>query len=104
MLDTGSSNWHQFCVQSNIQYRTSNIQYPAMPLKLTYRAETPIPVEIEGLTPDWACDKSLAEIERFEIFHGNRKLPLAEMFVVAGDPADKRLDFEGNLSGVHWIG
>ena len=75
-----------------------------MPIKLTYRAETSVPVEIEGLTPDWACDKSLAEIERFEIFHGNRKLPLAEMFTVAGDASDKRFDFEGNLSGVHWIG
>jgi formylmethanofuran dehydrogenase subunit C len=75
-----------------------------MAIKLTYRAETPVPVEIEGLTPDWACDKSLAEIERFEIFHGNRKLPLAEMFSVTGDAEDKRFDFEGNLSGVHWIG
>jgi formylmethanofuran dehydrogenase subunit C len=75
-----------------------------MPIKLTYRAETPIPVEVEGLTPDWATGKTLAEIERFEIFHGNRKLPLAEMFAVAGDASDKRFDFEGNLSGVHWIG
>ena len=75
-----------------------------MSIKLTYRAETPVPVEIEGLTPDWACDKSLAEIERFEIFHGNRKMPLAEMFTVTGDASDKRFDFEGNLSGVHWIG
>jgi formylmethanofuran dehydrogenase subunit C len=75
-----------------------------MPLKLTYRAETSVPVEIEGLTPDWACDKPLAEIERFEIFHGNRKLPLAEMFAVTGDAGDKRFDFEGDFSGVHWIG
>lgn len=75
-----------------------------MSIKLTYRAETSVPVEVEGLTPDWACDKSLAEIERFEIFHGNRKIPLAEMFAVAGDAGDKRFDFEGNLSGVHWIG
>jgi formylmethanofuran dehydrogenase subunit C len=75
-----------------------------MSIKLTYRAETSVPVEIEGLTPDWACDKSLGEIERFEIFHGNRKIPLAEMFAVSGNPVDKRFDFEGNLSGVHWIG
>jgi formylmethanofuran dehydrogenase subunit C len=59
---------------------------------------------VEGLTPDWACDKTLAEIERFEVFHGNRKVPLAEMFAVAGDASDKRFDFEGDLSGVHWIG
>lgn len=75
-----------------------------MAITLAYRGETSVPVEIEGLTPDWACDKSLPEIERFEIFHGNRKIPLAEMFSVAGDAGDKRLEFEGNLSGVHWIG
>lgn len=75
-----------------------------MSLQLTYFGETSVPVEIEGLTPNWACEKSLAEIERFEIFHGNRKLPLAEMFRVSGDASDKRFDYEGNLSGVHWIG
>src|SRR3954470_2909615 len=75
-----------------------------MTLKLSYHGETSVPVEIEGLTTDWACDKSLAEIERFEIFHGNRKIPLAEMFSVAGDAADRRFDYEGILSGVHWIG
>jgi formylmethanofuran dehydrogenase subunit C len=75
-----------------------------MSIKLIYRGETAVPVEIEGLTPDWALDKSLAEIERFEIFHGNRKLPLAEMFSITGDASDKRFEFEGNLAGVHWIG
>jgi formylmethanofuran dehydrogenase subunit C len=75
-----------------------------MSITLTYRGETSLPVEIEGLTPDWAWDKPLAAIERFEIFHGNQKLPLAEMFAVTGDAGDKRFDFEGNLAGVHWIG
>jgi len=87
-----------------IRHQASAIQHRAMSIKLTYVGQTPIPVEIEGLTPDWACDKSLAEIERFDVFHGNRKLQLAEMFAVSGDPADKRMDFEGDLSGVHWIG
>lgn len=75
-----------------------------MAIRLTYKVETRIPVEIEGLTPDWACDKSRQEIERFEILHGNCKLPLAELFDVVGDASDKCLEFEGNLSGVHWIG
>lgn len=75
-----------------------------MTLQLTYRADTHVPVEIEGLTPDWAADKSVAEIERFEIFHGNRKIPLAEMFTVSGEAGDRNLVFEGNLAGVHWIG
>ena len=75
-----------------------------MAITLTYNAQTLVPVEIEGFTPDWACDKSVAEIERFEIFHGNRKIPMAEMFTVTGDASDREIDFEGNLSGVHWIG
>ncbi len=75
-----------------------------MSISLTYRGQTSLPVEIEGLTPDWAWDKQLVQIERFEIFYGNCKVPLAEMFSVAGDAGDKRFDFEGNLAGVHWIG
>jgi len=75
-----------------------------MALRLSYFGETSIPVEVEGLTPDWAADKSLAEIERFEIFHGNRKLALAELFKVSGDATDRHFDMEGNLAGVHWIG
>jgi formylmethanofuran dehydrogenase subunit C len=82
---------------------TSKEQTP-MALRLTYQGDTKLPVEVEGLTPDWAAEKSLAEIERFEIFHGNRKLPLAEMFRLAGDAGDLQLDIEGNLAGVHWLG
>ena len=75
-----------------------------MSITLTYRGETSLPVEIEGFVSDWACDKSLAEIERFEVFHGNRKVALAELFSISGDAADKRIDFEGDLGGVHRIG
>ena len=75
-----------------------------MSLQLTYQGETNVPVEIEGLTPDWAVDKSLDEIKRFEIFHGNRRLPLAEMFHIEGRADDRQMNFHGDLSGVHWIG
>ena len=75
-----------------------------MPLNLTYKVETNIPVEIEGLTPTWASDKTLAEIGEFEIFHGNQKLPLAEMFELEGNASDLKFNFHGNLTGVHWIG
>ncbi len=73
-------------------------------LTLRYTAGTTVPVEIEGFTPDFARDKSAADVERFEIYHGNRKLPLAEFFAVSGDASDGKLAFEGNLAGVHWIG
>lgn len=75
-----------------------------MALRLRLTAETTIPIEVEGITPDQLHDKSLSEIERLDIFHGNQKLPLAEMFSVEGDPADMTIEWEGDLSGVHWIG
>jgi formylmethanofuran dehydrogenase subunit C len=75
-----------------------------MSLTLTYRAKTAVPVEIEGITPDMLSEKSRAEIERVEVAHGNRRLALAELFSVEGDPADGRIDFEGDLAGVHQIG
>ena len=73
-------------------------------LRLRYNANTSIPVEVEGLTPNAVRSLSLAEVQRFEAFHGNRKVPLAELFEVSGDPSDARMEFEGNLAGVHWIG
>jgi formylmethanofuran dehydrogenase subunit C len=75
-----------------------------MPLTLRYDVKTSIPVEVEGIIPDRLRDKSLAEIERLEVYLGNRKLALAELFSVSGDPADCRMDFEGDLAGVHFIG
>jgi formylmethanofuran dehydrogenase subunit C len=75
-----------------------------MSLTLSYEAKTTVPVEIEGVIPDRVRDKSLAEIQRLEVFLGNRKVPLAELFVVSGDPSNGRMDFEGDLRGVHYIG
>jgi formylmethanofuran dehydrogenase subunit C len=75
-----------------------------MPLRLVYQADTGVPVEVEGLIPQAVRDKSTAEIERIEIFHGNEKRPLADFFSVSGDPGDECIEFEGDLSGVHWIG
>jgi formylmethanofuran dehydrogenase subunit C len=75
-----------------------------MSLNLRYHAKTSVPVEIEGVIPDRVRDKSLAEIEKLEIQHGNERLPLAEIFTAAGDPSDERIDFEGAMAGVHCIG
>jgi len=75
-----------------------------MPLRLALRQTTSLPLEVEGVTPNVVRDKSLREIERLEILHGNRKLPLAEFFSVTGDPADETLEWDGDLSSVHWLG
>jgi formylmethanofuran dehydrogenase subunit C len=73
-------------------------------LTLRYNADTSVPVEVEGITPDRLREKSLVEIERLELHHGNRKVPLAGLFTVSGDPSDGRIDYEGDLGGVHFIG
>jgi formylmethanofuran dehydrogenase subunit C len=75
-----------------------------MPLRLVYQGQTSVPVEVEGLVPQAIRELPLGEIERFQIFHGNEKRPLADFFAVSGSAADGRMEFEGNLAGVHWIG
>lgn len=75
-----------------------------MVLKLQYTCQTNVPVEVEGITPDAVQDRSLAEIQKLEVFHGNERLALAELFDVSGDPRDGRMRWEGDLAGVHWIG
>jgi len=75
-----------------------------MPLTLAYNDAAVTPLEVEGITPCVLRDKTIAEIEKLEVFHGNRKHPLGEFFAVSGDPSDSETCWEGNLQGVHWIG
>jgi len=75
-----------------------------MPLRLTLRAKTTVPLEVEGVTPDAVRGKPLAEIEKLEIFEGNVKSRLADLFTVTGDASGEVHEWEGDLSGVHWIG
>jgi formylmethanofuran dehydrogenase subunit C len=75
-----------------------------MALTLTYRGRTTVPVEVEGIVPAALREKSIAEIEKLSIYHGNQQLPLAEFFGIGGDPSDEQLTFVGDLAGVHWIG
>ena len=75
-----------------------------MALKLQYETTTNVPVEVEGITPERVAPMSLAEIERLPIFVGNTQVPLAELFQISGDPSDECLDWQGELTGVHWVG
>jgi formylmethanofuran dehydrogenase subunit C len=75
-----------------------------MTLHLRYLARTTIPVEVEGVVPNLVRDLPLSQVERLPLFHGNQQLPLAEFFAVSGDPSDGRIEWEGDLAGVHWIG
>jgi formylmethanofuran dehydrogenase subunit C len=75
-----------------------------MSLSLRLRIITSIPIDLDGVVPDRLMDKSLAEIEKLELYEGNRQLALADVFEISGDASDGRIDLEGDLAGVHSIG
>lgn len=75
-----------------------------MTLTLQFKGQATVPVEVEAVTPEATRDLSLAAIQKIEIFHGNNKVELADFFSVTGDPSDARHVWQGELSGVHWIG
>jgi formylmethanofuran dehydrogenase subunit C len=75
-----------------------------MPLTLTLKVDTHVPVEVEGILPETLAGKTMSEIERLAIYHGNREEQLGQFFAVSGDAADETLIFAGDVPGVHWIG
>lgn len=75
-----------------------------MTLRLELITTSNVPLEVEGVTPEVVRDRSIGEIEKLPIFHGNRKLNLADFFKVSGDSSDQRIEWSGDLAGVHWIG
>lgn len=75
-----------------------------MALTLHYKTTSSVPVEVEGITPDVVRDLTVAEIERLDVFQGNRKAAVADFFEVSGDASDGEMTWEGDLAGVHWIG
>ena len=75
-----------------------------MTLRLELVSRTPIPLEVEGILPESVRGKSVGDIEKLTIFHGNRQVPLAEFFRVTGTCDDACMQWEGDLSGVHWLG
>jgi formylmethanofuran dehydrogenase subunit C len=75
-----------------------------MPLLLTLQTKASVPLEVEGINPDTTRELSLAQIENLEMFEGNVKRKLGDFFTVSGDPTDEIHEWQGDLSGVHWIG
>ncbi len=63
-----------------------------------------VPLEVEGIVPAAVRDLSLDAICKLPVFHGNRSSELGEFFQVRGDPTDGNCIWEGDLSGVHWLG
>jgi formylmethanofuran dehydrogenase subunit C len=55
-----------------------------MTLHFAHRGVSRVPIEVEGLTPDILASKTVADIERLPIFHGNQQIPVAEFFAGCG--------------------
>lgn len=73
-------------------------------LTLTLRESSPIPLELDGITPDRVAALSTVEVARLHVFHGNRKEELGAFFDVAGDPSCGWLQFAGDTRTVKLIG
>jgi formylmethanofuran dehydrogenase subunit C len=75
-------------------------------LKLTLRAPAPVPLELDGVTPDRVANLSAADVARLPVQHGNRAEPLGEFFdVTAGRVAPGAdLHFAGDTRNVKGIG
>jgi len=57
-------------------------------LTLTLREAPAAPVSAEALRPDRLVGLSRAEIERLELWHGNRRAAVGDLFAVSGDGAE----------------
>ena len=73
---------------------------------LTFRSRITdsLPLELGELTPSRIADKSIPQIERLAVLHGNRTLVLADFFDISGSPADGKLRFIGEMNSVHRLG
>ena len=74
-----------------------------MTLVLTLREPPAAPVDAEGIRPDRLAELRRAEIERLELFHGNRRTTLGELFTVSGD-GEPDVRVEGELGRVTRLG
>ena len=67
-----------------------------------------VPVYAECLSPDRFADRSVKEIMKFEVWEGNKKRPLGDLFEIhgeaAGSPEDLTLKISGDLRKVRMIG
>jgi formylmethanofuran dehydrogenase subunit C len=72
-------------------------------LTLTLREAPSAPVRAEALSPDRLADLGQTEIERLELWHGNRRAALAELFAVSG-AGGSDLRVEGDLARVAGLG
>jgi formylmethanofuran dehydrogenase subunit C len=72
-------------------------------LVLSLREPPAAPVGAEDVRPDRLAELSQGEIERLELFHGNRRTALGELFAVSGN-GEPEVRIEGDLTRVNGLG
>ncbi|MFO1020779.1 MAG: formylmethanofuran dehydrogenase subunit C [Planctomycetales bacterium] len=76
-----------------------------MPLTLTLRQKTSIPLEVDAIRLETVRTLSQAEIEKLPVQYGNQRPTLAEFFTVSGSAAeDNELRWVGDCEKVKLIG
>src|SRR6202020_1159423 len=75
-----------------------------MTLQLRSKKVGPIPVEADGVAPDKLAGKTLAEIERLPLQHGNARVSLAEFFDVSGSTDGDDIVIDGDCGHVKRLG
>lgn len=75
-----------------------------MPLVLSVRNTSPIPLEVDAVRLEIVRGQSPDEVLRTLVQHGNRQVPLGEFFTASGSADDNELVWEGDCSRVKLIG
>lgn len=76
-------------------------------VKLKLKKTPEFPLEAETITPDIFAGKSVAEIKKLIIYHGNEEKKIGDFFEVSGNGGevnDTKIIIDGDLSNIKRIG
>lgn len=77
----------------------------AMPLTITLRNKTSIPVEVDSIELETVVSQTPDQVKSTLVQYGNKQVALGEFFDVSGSAAeDQEIVWEGNCSHVKMIG
>ena len=76
-------------------------------IKLKLKKEPEFPLEAETISPNQFANKTVADIKKLTVYHGNEEKSIGDYFDVsgkAGDVGDLKITIDGDLSMVKRIG
>lgn len=73
-------------------------------LRLELQIHDSIPIEAAAMVPDRLVGKTVAEIARLPLFHGNRPILLADAFQISGDASDGIVEISGDCTRIKNLG